>query len=141
MGLGLARVRLEQIEGAHVPSGCGTTLSAQSPTSFAEAAVEFVNEQLWGTLAAAVTAPRDFPNERLDAALRRMRYGVIGVNQWPGVAFGLMSPRTTHFFDRPRSLQAPASAGLGAVAKARVKAVATAKVVVFLMHSIVLSSR
>lgn len=72
-----------------------TALDADTPLQFMERAVDFMNDQLWGTLAAAITIPeeirRDHPAE-LDAALRRLRYGSIGVNQWPGIAYALMSP-------------------------------------------------
>lgn len=71
-----------------------TALDATSEDEFLSRAVDFANERLWGTLAAALTVPsalqaRD--ERRLDQALARLRYGVIGVNQWPGVAYALMS--------------------------------------------------
>jgi acyl-CoA reductase-like NAD-dependent aldehyde dehydrogenase len=72
-----------------------TALEAASPEEFLERGVEFLNEQLWGTLAAGVTVPDALSRDvdgRLDAALERLRYGTIGVNQWPGVAYALMSP-------------------------------------------------
>jgi acyl-CoA reductase-like NAD-dependent aldehyde dehydrogenase len=71
-----------------------TALQAASPEEFLSRAVEFVNERLWGTLAAAVTVPsglRKRSSGAMDAALRELRYGTIGVNQWPGVAYALMS--------------------------------------------------
>ncbi|RIK79133.1 MAG: aldehyde dehydrogenase [Planctomycetota bacterium] len=70
-------------------------LQADSPRDFLHRAVEFMNEQLWGTLAAAVTIPdqmRTGEGPAVHAALRRLRYGTIGVNLWPGVAYALMSP-------------------------------------------------
>lgn len=70
-------------------------LDADSPEDFLDRAVDFMNESLWGTLAAAITIPPSFQRQhaaRLDAALGRLRYGSIGVNQWPGVAYALMSP-------------------------------------------------
>jgi hypothetical protein len=72
-----------------------TALEADSPREFLAKAVEFVNGRLWGTLAAAVTAPAEFSLRSpadLDTALRKLRYGTIGVNQWPGVAYALLSP-------------------------------------------------
>lgn len=72
-----------------------TALDADSPLEFLEQAVDFMNNQLWGTLAAAITIPeqvRRHHDAELDAALRRLRYGSIGINQWPGVAYALMSP-------------------------------------------------
>ena len=47
-----------------------------------------------GTLSAALTVPPEFEHQQpgqLDTAVARLRYGVVGINQWPGVAFALMS--------------------------------------------------
>jgi acyl-CoA reductase-like NAD-dependent aldehyde dehydrogenase len=62
------------------------------PEAFLDEAVRFANDQMWGTLAASVTVPRGFQAARLDTAIGQLRYGVVGINQWPGVAFALMSP-------------------------------------------------
>ncbi len=72
-----------------------TALDAGSPLEFLDRAVDFMNDELWGTLAAGLTVPDEIRCEHpaeLDAALRRLRYGSIGVNQWPGLAYALMSP-------------------------------------------------
>jgi aldehyde dehydrogenase (NAD(P)+) len=66
-----------------------TRLPAPSPASYLHAAVDFVDTRLTGTLAACLlihpaTARRLAPE--LDAAVERLRYGTIGVNEWPGVA-------------------------------------------------------
>jgi acyl-CoA reductase-like NAD-dependent aldehyde dehydrogenase len=75
---------------------CGeTALDADTTGEFLARAAEFVNERMWGTLSVAVTVPADFQRRKfqeLDNVLRALRYGTIGVNQWPGVAFALMSP-------------------------------------------------
>ncbi|WP_146454439.1 aldehyde dehydrogenase family protein [Rubripirellula tenax] len=71
-----------------------TSLDGESPTEFLNHAVDFANDQMWGTLAAALTVPRDFErtrNAELNKAVDRLKYGVVGINQWPGVAFALMS--------------------------------------------------
>lgn len=71
-----------------------TSIGAGSPTEFLQQAVEFVNEQMTGTLAAGLTVPNSFArNHRhdLDQALRRLKYGTIGVNQWNGLGFAFMS--------------------------------------------------
>ena len=70
-------------------------LDAASPADFVDRAVGFMNERLWGTLAAAITVPDRWQREHaddLDAAIARLRYGTIGINQWPGVSYALMSP-------------------------------------------------
>lgn len=72
-----------------------TSLEANSPEDFLERSVRFMNERMTGTLAVGITVPdavyRD-RSGRLDAALRELRYGTVGINQWPGVAYGLMAP-------------------------------------------------
>ena len=72
---------------------CGETrLDAESPQAFLETAVRFANEELWGTLAAAITVSPEFSKtEFLRTAVRELRYGTVGLNQWPGVSFALMS--------------------------------------------------
>lgn len=72
-------------------------IDADSPEQFFERAVEFCNDRLWGTLAASVTLPsllRRSKSERIrfDECINRMRYGVVTVNQWCGLGFGLLSP-------------------------------------------------
>lgn len=77
---------------------CGeTALTADSPTSFLDAAVDLVNNELWGTLAASITLPADFRKDpgraaALDASLRRLDYGTIAINHWSGLSFAMMSP-------------------------------------------------
>ena len=72
-----------------------TVLDANSPLEFMNRAIDFMNEQVWGTLAASLTVPKEFQKQHateLDDAIRRLKYGTIGVNQWTGVAYGLISP-------------------------------------------------
>lgn len=72
-------------------------LGGYSEGEFLERAVEFANERLWGTLSASVTVPPRFRKGSKRAALfeeclQRLRYGSIGINQWPGLMYGLVSP-------------------------------------------------
>lgn len=72
-----------------------TSLEAASPEDFLEKATHFMNERLWGSLAAALSVPDALQKQNpgaIEAALSRLRYGTIGINQWPGVAYALMSP-------------------------------------------------
>ena len=71
-----------------------TALDASSGEEFLSQSIDFMNKRLWGTLAAALTIPDEVRRQQVlfDDALSRLRYGTIGVNQWPGVAYGLMSP-------------------------------------------------
>lgn len=72
-----------------------TALDADTPEEFLDRSVDFMNERLWGTLAAGLTVPNSLRRRhaaRLHQALSRLRYGTIGINQWPGIAYALMSP-------------------------------------------------
>jgi acyl-CoA reductase-like NAD-dependent aldehyde dehydrogenase len=74
-----------------------TPLEADSDTAFLNRAVDFANEQLWGTLAASITLPPGFRKDRareaaLQSALGRLNYGTIAINQWSGLSFAMMSP-------------------------------------------------
>ncbi|MCR9296524.1 MAG: aldehyde dehydrogenase family protein [bacterium] len=74
---------------------CGEmSLEANSPIEFLSRAVDFANHRMWGTLSAALTVPQDFQRRcesELNAAVDALQYGIVGINQWPGVAFALMS--------------------------------------------------
>ncbi len=90
-------------------------LDADSPTDFLRQAVEMLNRRLWGSLAATITLPPGFQREmpqELDDALRALRYGVIGLNQWAGVAFAWMSPP---WGGHPCGTLADAQSGIGTV--------------------------
>lgn len=72
-----------------------TQLEGAEPRIFLESAVDFVNEELFGTLCASLTIPSDFYRNHLkgiDLALAKLRYGTVSVNQWSGVSYGLMTP-------------------------------------------------
>ena len=74
-----------------------TPLEADSDTAFLDRAVDFANEELWGTLAASITLPPGFRKDpareaALQAALGRLDYGTIAINQWSGLSFAMMSP-------------------------------------------------
>ncbi len=72
-------------------------IDASSPEDFLTKATDFCNERLWGTLACTLSVPRDARGNRvvsrvLDDCIDRLRYGVVSLNQWAGLAFALMSP-------------------------------------------------
>jgi Aldehyde dehydrogenase family len=72
-----------------------TALDADSPVRFLAAATEFVNERVHGTLCASVTIPQGFRRTNaavFDKCLSDLRYGSVCVNQWSGIAYGLVSP-------------------------------------------------
>lgn len=84
----------------NVEAFCGlmaeTALDATSPAAFLDAAVDFCNEVLWGTLSATVlvdprTARRPQGAAALERAVAGLRYGAVGVNAWHALAFALGS--------------------------------------------------
>jgi hypothetical protein len=92
-------------------------LDAPTPESFFRSAVDFANEQLSGTLCAAVTHPAGFrslpSNERLlQTCLGELRYGAVAINHWPGLMYAMMSPPWGGF---PGSRLADAQSGIGSV--------------------------
>ncbi len=72
-----------------------TALDVGTPLEFLEAAVDFANDQLLGTLCANLTLPSAFERQEaaaIERALANLRYGTVTINQWAGVAYGLMTP-------------------------------------------------
>jgi acyl-CoA reductase-like NAD-dependent aldehyde dehydrogenase len=72
-----------------------TAIDASSPGDFLDRAVEFVNDRVWGTLGIGLMVHPSFRRSpdgkaRWRAALSRLRYGTIGVNVWPGLAYATM---------------------------------------------------
>jgi hypothetical protein len=72
-----------------------TALDITSAAEFLDRAVDFVNERVWGTLGVGLMAPSDFRRSAegsasLARALARLRYGTIGVNVWPALAYSMM---------------------------------------------------
>ncbi len=79
-------------------SFCGVTaqtnLKADDAASFLRSAVDFCNDKLWGTLNACILIdPRTEKKigNLLDESIAKLRYGSVGVNQWPGLCYGLGS--------------------------------------------------
>jgi Aldehyde dehydrogenase family len=67
-------------------------LAESEPSAFLRQATAFCNDTLWGTLNATLFVPParlDDPgfNLELESNLRKLRYGVIGVNQWSAVGY------------------------------------------------------
>lgn len=62
---------------------------------FLEKAVEFANERCWGTLSCALLvhpSTEDDHYEDVSGAVADLRYGGIGINAWPGLIYGLVTP-------------------------------------------------
>jgi hypothetical protein len=72
-----------------------TQLDATSPAQFLQVATDFVNDRMTGTLCASVSIPPRFRSQQPDAVercLTDLRYGSVCINQWSGLAYGLVSP-------------------------------------------------
>ncbi|MCA9229900.1 MAG: aldehyde dehydrogenase family protein [Planctomycetales bacterium] len=92
-----------------------TALDEASPEAFLEHAVDFVNEQLFGTLCATLTVPDRFQKTHaptMERAIERLRYGSVCINQWSGVVYGLMTPP---WGGAPGSSLADPQSGIGSV--------------------------
>jgi hypothetical protein len=73
-----------------------TTLTAPSAAAFVDAATEFCNDVIWGTLGVTVlVSPSSLKDTELadsvDRAVADLRYGSIGVNVWHGLSFAMGS--------------------------------------------------
>ena len=71
-----------------------TEIGSDDPIDFLEKAVPFANDRLWGTLNACVIVHPDtlrdpLVHEAFERALQKLRYGSVGVNIWPAIAFVL----------------------------------------------------
>ncbi|HLK45026.1 MAG TPA: aldehyde dehydrogenase family protein [Acidimicrobiales bacterium] len=69
-----------------------TALDTATPDQFVDAAVEFCNDVVWGTLGATVLAhPSQLKDPlvggRVDAAIASLRFGSIGLNVWHAWSF------------------------------------------------------
>jgi acyl-CoA reductase-like NAD-dependent aldehyde dehydrogenase len=72
-----------------------TAMEAATQEEYLRRAVDFVNQQCWGTLGAGVMVhPRsrrgDADEARFQNFLSDLKYGTVGINHWPGLAFGTM---------------------------------------------------
>lgn len=67
-------------------------LGKPDPASFLEAAVNFCNEKLWGTLNATLivhpkTQKNLAANNAIERAIDTLKYGTVAVNTFPGISF------------------------------------------------------
>ena len=66
-----------------------------SATRFLERAVAFANERCWGTLSCCMLvhpATEEAHPDEVARAVADLRYGGIGINTWPGLIYGLVTP-------------------------------------------------
>ncbi len=90
-------------------------LGESDPGAFLDRATSFCNDRLWGTLNAMLFVhPSQLKDRALssevETAVRRLRYGAIGINQWSAVAYALGS---TPWGGHPSSTLADVQSGRG----------------------------
>jgi acyl-CoA reductase-like NAD-dependent aldehyde dehydrogenase len=71
-----------------------TRLPGADARAFLASAVPFVNDRVWGTLAATLvvhpkTAAHPDFGPKVEDAIRELRYGAVVINSWAGAVFGL----------------------------------------------------
>jgi aldehyde dehydrogenase (NAD(P)+) len=91
------------------------SVGSADPVEFLASATTFANEKLWGTLNAMLyVSPATERDASLSAALERsiarLRYGTVGVNQWPASAYALA---TSPWGGHPSATLADVQSGLG----------------------------
>ncbi|MCH2212136.1 MAG: aldehyde dehydrogenase family protein [Fuerstiella sp.] len=92
-----------------------TTLDEPDAKKFLEAVAAFVNDQLYGTLSASITLPNSLQRSEpawLERTIGSMRYGSVCLNQWSGLAYGLIS---TPWGAWPGSTYEDVQSGIGSV--------------------------
>ena len=64
---------------------------AKDPASYLEAAIEYANNELWGTLGANILIHpktiRKIGKKRFEEIVSKLHYGTIGINGWCGLGF------------------------------------------------------
>jgi len=91
------------------------SVGSADPVEFLASATEFANEKLWGTLNAMLyvtpqTEQDPVLSKALERAIDELRYGTVGVNQWPGAAYALA---TAPWGGYPGATLADAQSGRG----------------------------
>lgn len=71
-----------------------TSVGSADPIEFLSTATAFMNDRLWGTLNAALIIHPALEHDpatgkALDDSLVALRYGTVGINHWPAVAYGI----------------------------------------------------
>ncbi|MGH8771383.1 MAG: hypothetical protein ACREV2_09445, partial [Burkholderiales bacterium] len=94
-----------------------TEVGSSDPLEFLDAAVNFANERLWGTLSATlVVHPKSLKDKRIaeavENAIAKLRFGTVAVNAWPGMSFAFCTPPWGAY---PGSTQKDIQSGIGFV--------------------------
>jgi acyl-CoA reductase-like NAD-dependent aldehyde dehydrogenase len=97
-----------------------TALTAPDPAAFIDAATDFCNDVLWGSLSATIlvspsTLKDPVVRAAVDRAVADLRYGAIGVNVWHGLVFAIGTTTWGAYPGHPRT---DIQSGTGVVANA-----------------------
>jgi aldehyde dehydrogenase (NAD(P)+) len=92
-----------------------TALDAGDPVDFLVQATRFCNDRLWGTLNAAIVIHPSHEHDpsvgkALDRAVCDLRYGSVGINHWPALAYAFVTPT---WGGHPSATLADIQSGLG----------------------------
>ena len=73
-----------------------TAIGSSDPVEYLQQAVKFVNDRVWGTLAATIVVhPSSMKDPKVAAAVEQaiqdLRYGAVAVNHWPALAYAFCS--------------------------------------------------
>lgn len=71
-----------------------TALDAESVVEYIERAVQFTNEEVWGTLNATILVHTESMKDpqiaaAVERAIANLRYGSVGVNYWAGISYAI----------------------------------------------------
>lgn len=83
-------------DGGFCPILGEVAVGSTDPLEYLQQAVGFVNERVWGSLAATLIVHPKTESDRLaghavERAIAQLRYGVVGVNVWPAQLFAMGS--------------------------------------------------
>jgi hypothetical protein len=98
-------------EESFVPVIVTTAVGGADPVEFLDAAVDFANNRLWGTLSAGMVVHPSTMKDPVSAAaveraIARLRYGAVAVNAWSGYLFAFCTPPWgAHPSSSPRNIQ------------------------------------
>jgi len=85
-----------------------TALTAPSPAAFIDAATDFCNDVVWGTLSATIlVSPTSLKDhavaDTVERAVANLRYGAIGVNVWHALVFAMGTTTWGAYPGHPRT--------------------------------------
>jgi hypothetical protein len=92
-------------------------LGGASTAEYIDAAVDFCNDRIWGTLNAAIIVhPKSLKDpataQAVERAIAKLNYGSVAINHWPAIVYGLV---TTTWGGAPGHTIYDVGSGIGVV--------------------------